>query len=99
MGIYQTNNSVKRVEPNPFGRIGLVAMSMKEHDSIGDWALQQKRRRQLNELLEEFRRRAHWVCLIQQLGSTMISLGLSRVVSLNLMIGQKLKTKLGGSNE
>lgn len=53
------NNSVKRVEPNPFGRIGLVAMSKKEHNSIGDWALQQKRRRQLNELLEEFRRRAH----------------------------------------
>ena len=33
-------------------------MSKKEHDSIGDWALQQKRRRQLNELLEEFRKRA-----------------------------------------
>ena len=29
------NNSVKRVEPNPFGRIGLVAMSKKEHNSIG----------------------------------------------------------------
>ena len=40
----------KRVYPNPFGRIGLVAMSRKEHNSIGDWALQQKRRRQLNEL-------------------------------------------------
>ena len=52
------NNSVKRVEPNPIGRIGLVAMSKKEHDSIGDWALQQKRRRQLNKLLEEFRKRA-----------------------------------------
>ena len=52
------NNSVKRVEPNPFGRIGLGAMSKKEHNSIGDWALQQKRRRQLNELLEEFRKRA-----------------------------------------
>ena len=25
-------------------------MSRKEHDSIGDWALQQKRRRQLNDL-------------------------------------------------
>lgn len=52
------NDSVKRVEPNPFGRIGLGAMSKKEHNSIGDWAIQQKRRRQLNELLEEFRRRA-----------------------------------------
>jgi hypothetical protein len=52
------NNSVKRVEPNPFGRIGLVAISKKEHNSIGDWALRQKRRRQLNELLEEFRKRA-----------------------------------------
>ena len=52
------NNSVKRVEPNPFGRIGLGAMSKKEHNSIGDWALQQKRRRQLNKLLEEFRKRA-----------------------------------------
>lgn len=93
------NNSVKRVEPNPFGRIGLVAMSKKEHNSIGDWALQQKRRRQLNELLEEFRKRAPWVCLIHLLESTRISLGLSRVVSLNLMIGQKLETKLGVSNE
>ena len=44
------NNSVKRVEPNPFGRIGLGAMSKKEHNSIGDWALRQKRRRQLNDL-------------------------------------------------
>ena len=52
------NDSVKRVEPSSFGRIGLVAMPKKEHNSIGDWALQQKRRRQLNELLEEFRRRA-----------------------------------------
>lgn len=52
------NNSVKRVEPNPFGRIGLVAMSKKEHNSIGDWALQQKRRRQLNELILEFSKRA-----------------------------------------
>ena len=52
------NDSVKRVEPNPFGRIGLVAMSREEHNSIGDWALRQKRRRQLNELLEEFRKRA-----------------------------------------
>ena len=58
LGIYQMNNSVKRVKPNPFGRIGLVAMAKKEHNSIGDWALQQKRRRQLNELLEEFRKRA-----------------------------------------
>lgn len=52
------NNSVKRVVPNPFGRIGLVAMSREEHNSIGVWALRQKRRRQLNELLEEFRKRA-----------------------------------------
>ena len=52
------NKSVKRVEPNPFGRIGLVAMSSEGHNSIGEWALQQKRRRQLNELLEEFRKRA-----------------------------------------
>ena len=52
------NNSVKRVEPNPFGRIGLVAMSKKEHNSIGEWVLQQKRRRQLNKLLEEFKKRA-----------------------------------------
>lgn len=43
-------SKLRRVEPKPFGRIGLVAMSRKEHDSIGDWALQQKRRRQLNEL-------------------------------------------------
>lgn len=52
------NNSVKRVEPNPFGRIGLGAMSKKEHNRIGDWALQQKRRRQLNELFLEFSKRA-----------------------------------------
>lgn len=43
-------NKLRKVEPKPFGRIGLVSMSKKEHDSIGDWALQQKRRRQLNEL-------------------------------------------------
>lgn len=43
-------SKLKKVEPKPFGRIGLVAMSKKERDSIGDWALQQKRRRQLNEL-------------------------------------------------
>ena len=52
------NNSVKRVEPNPFGRIGLVAITKKKHNSIGDWALQQKRRRQLNNLLSEFYKRA-----------------------------------------
>lgn len=51
LGVYLMNNSVKRVESKPFGRIGLVAMSRKEHNNIGDWALQQKRRRQLNELL------------------------------------------------
>lgn len=43
-------SNLRKVEPKPFGRIGLVAMSKKEHDSIGDWALQQKRRRQLNDL-------------------------------------------------
>lgn len=43
-------SKLKKVEPKPFGRIGLVAMSRKEHDSIGDWALQQRRRRQLNDL-------------------------------------------------
>lgn len=43
-------SKLKKVEPKPFGRIGLVAMSRKEHDSISDWALQQKRRRQLNDL-------------------------------------------------
>lgn len=43
-------SNLRKVEPKPFGRIGLVAMSRKEHDSIGDWALQQKRRRQLNDL-------------------------------------------------
>ena len=43
-------SKLKKVEPKPFGRLGLVAMSKKEHDSIGDWSLQQKRRRQLNEL-------------------------------------------------
>lgn len=43
-------SKLRKVEPKPFGRIDLVAMSKKEHDSIGDWALQQKRRRQLNEL-------------------------------------------------
>lgn len=52
------NNSVKRVEPNPFGRLGLVAITKKKHNSIGDWALQQKRRRQLNNLLSEFYKRA-----------------------------------------
>lgn len=40
---------LRKVAPMPFGRIGLVAMSRKEHDSISDWSLQQKRRRQLNE--------------------------------------------------
>lgn len=43
-------SNLRKVEPKPFGRIGLVAMSKKEHDSIGDWALQQRRRRQLNDL-------------------------------------------------
>lgn len=43
-------SKLKKVEPKPFGRLGLVAMSRKEHDSIGDWVLQQKRRRQLNDL-------------------------------------------------
>lgn len=43
-------SNLRKVEPKPFVRIGLVAMSRKEHDSIGDWALQQKRRRQLNDL-------------------------------------------------
>ena len=43
-------SNLRKVEPKPFGRIGLVAMSRKEHDSIGDCALQQKRRRQLNDL-------------------------------------------------
>ena len=51
-------SNLKKVEPKPFGRIGLVAMSRKEHDSIGEWALQQKRRRQLNELFLEFSKRA-----------------------------------------
>ena len=78
------NNTVKRVEPNPFGRIGLVAMSKKEHNSIGDWALQQKRRRQLNELLEEFRKRA--------------PMGMPNPAT-GKYGGQKLKTNLGGSNE
>ena len=43
-------SKLKKVEPKPFGRLGLVAMSRKEHDSIGVWVLQQKRRRQLNDL-------------------------------------------------
>ena len=43
-------SKLKKVEPKPFGRIGLVSMSRKEHDSICEWVLQQKRRRQLNEL-------------------------------------------------
>lgn len=51
-------SKLRKVEPKPFGRIGLVAMSRKEHDSIGDWALQQKRRRQLNELFLGFSKRA-----------------------------------------
>lgn len=51
-------SKLKKVEPKPFGRVGLVAMSKKEHDSVGDWALQQKRRRQLNNLLSEFYEKA-----------------------------------------
>lgn len=51
-------SKLKKVEPKPFGRIGLVAMSKKEHDSVGNWALQQKRRCQLNNLLSEFYEKA-----------------------------------------
>ena len=43
-------SKLKKVEPKPFGRIGLVSMSRKEHDSICEWALQQKRRHKFNEL-------------------------------------------------
>lgn len=99
MGIYLVNNSVKRVGPNPFGRIGLGAMSKKEHNSIGDWALQQKRRRQLNELLKEFKKRAPMGMPNPATGKYNDKPKIIKSGFLNLMIGQKLKTKLGGSNE
>lgn len=58
LGTGTTTNSIKNVESKPFGGIDLVALSRREHNSIGDLALQQQRRRQLNELLLEFRKRA-----------------------------------------
>ena len=56
-------SKLRKVEPKPFGRIGLVAMSRKEHDSIGDWALQQNE--DVNSM--SYNEKLIGVCLIQLL--------------------------------